>query len=73
MKRWTFGFIVSAFFAGVAFVLTTVLAGLVHVYRSGGDPMNAWTEAPSRSLAIAVGLGAGIITLAVWARVTRAE
>jgi hypothetical protein len=73
MKRWTFGFLVSAFFAGVAFVMTTVLAALLHIYRHGSSPLNAWSEAHSRQGAIAVGLAAGLITMAMWARATREE
>lgn len=73
MKRWTFGFLVSAFFAGVAFVMTTVLAALLHIYRHGASPLNAWSEANSRHGAIVIGLAAGVITLAMWARATRKE
>jgi hypothetical protein len=73
MKRWLFGLLVSAFFAGVTFVLTTVIAGLFHVYRHGSGALHAWSEAHSRHLAITLAVFAGLITLTVWARATRAD
>jgi hypothetical protein len=43
------------------------------VYRHGAGPLNAWSEAHSRHLAITVAVFAGLITLTVWARATRAD
>jgi uncharacterized protein with PQ loop repeat len=67
MKRWSLGLLVASFFAGVAFILSGILLNIVRVHRGIADTRQ------SPTIAIICGTTAALLTLIVWARVTRAK
>ena len=66
MTRWGLGLLVAAFFAGTAFILTTIAQNIwrVHRHLTGPAPLG---------IAMAAGALAGLIAFVCWARATRAD
>jgi hypothetical protein len=67
MKRWSLGLLVASFFAGVAFILSGILLDFARIHQGIADSRQ------SPTLAIICGATAALLTLIVWARVTRAK
>jgi hypothetical protein len=67
MKRWSLGVLVASFFAGVAFILSTIVLNIVRVHQGIADTRQ------SPTIAIICGATAALATLLVWTRVTRTK
>lgn len=71
IKRWSLGLLASAFIAGTAFVLSTILLRLFRVYLHGASAQPTWLDVNAVPVAIAIALTAGAAALFVWSRITR--
>lgn len=71
MKRWTLGALVAAFFAGLTFVLGTILMRLLRIYLHGPRPGSTWLDLHTQQAAFILAACAALVTLFVWVRATR--